>query len=46
MKRITYDYEGKLFGQGDGIKQPEKLMLLKDKQGNVQKNSSKINYNV
>jgi len=22
MKKITYDYEGKLFGQGSGITQP------------------------
>jgi hypothetical protein len=38
MKRVTYDYEGKLFGQGAGVSQPEKLVSLKNKYGATAKN--------
>ncbi len=37
MKRITYDYEGKLFGQGGGVSVPEKLLILKNKFGSMKK---------
>jgi len=26
-KKITYDYEGKIFGQGNGITQQNKLLV-------------------
>ena len=29
IKKITYDYEGKLFGQGNGVSQPEKIIELR-----------------
>ena len=33
MKKVTYDYEGKLFGQGTGITQPNKILALTNKYG-------------
>jgi len=29
IKKFTYDYEGKLHGQGSGANQMEKLLFLK-----------------
>ena len=46
MKRITYDYEGKLFGQGNGISQPEKLTIMKNKFGNLNKTKANTINNI
>lgn len=41
MKKFTYDFEGKLFGQGNGVSQPEKLLLLQNKYGDMRKMAMK-----
>ncbi len=46
MKRITYDYEGKLFGQGNGVQQPSKLLALNNKFSNIKKTLSNTNTNM
>jgi hypothetical protein len=33
MKKVTYDYQGNLFGQGNGLTQQNKILALTNKYG-------------
>lgn len=36
-KKITYDYEGKIIGQGNGVSQQSKLMIMNNRFGALKK---------
>lgn len=46
MKRITFDYSGKLFGQANGNSQPEKLIKIKNEFGTMKKTINKTSKNI